>query len=193
MPCLYYSPKANQATKQVLPLDDADLAAHLLRMCPAKWQTQYDLTENTTPVSTRALLLVLENIENNAELEAKPTNANKAKGPEGKRKMESIDSRIPKKPKKVTWSEKHCVLCKKHGGPHKSHNTRDCRRYNKDGTPIKKNGGAGKPHFKERKEEGANFAQIIKAEVKKALRKTAQKQKKRRKYDSGSDDDSDSS
>eukprot|EP00804_Cyclotella_cryptica_P018736 CCRYP_007218-RA/>CCRYP_007218-RA protein AED:0.43 eAED:0.44 QI:0/0/0/1/0/0.5/2/0/225 len=54
LPCLYYSPKANQATKKVLPLDDADLATHLLRMCPAKWQTQYDLTENTTPVSTRA-------------------------------------------------------------------------------------------------------------------------------------------
>eukprot|EP00804_Cyclotella_cryptica_P007669 CCRYP_015243-RA/>CCRYP_015243-RA protein AED:0.40 eAED:1.00 QI:0/0/0/1/1/1/3/0/351 len=49
LPCLYYSPKANQATKKVLPLDDADLATHLLRMCPAKWQTQYDLTENTTP------------------------------------------------------------------------------------------------------------------------------------------------
>eukprot|EP00804_Cyclotella_cryptica_P011365 CCRYP_016035-RA/>CCRYP_016035-RA protein AED:0.37 eAED:0.38 QI:0/-1/0/1/-1/1/1/0/139 len=68
LPCLYYSPKANQATEKVLPLDDADLATHLLRMCPAKWQTQYDLTENTTPVSTRALLLVLESIENNAEL-----------------------------------------------------------------------------------------------------------------------------
>jgi hypothetical protein len=25
LPCLYYSPNANQATKQVLPLDDADL------------------------------------------------------------------------------------------------------------------------------------------------------------------------
>eukprot|EP00804_Cyclotella_cryptica_P007310 CCRYP_002540-RA/>CCRYP_002540-RA protein AED:0.40 eAED:0.74 QI:0/0/0/1/1/1/3/0/281 len=72
LPCLYYSPKANQATKKVLPLDDADLATHLLRMCPAKWQTQYDLTENTTPVSTRALLLVLENIENNAELDRSP-------------------------------------------------------------------------------------------------------------------------
>eukprot|EP00804_Cyclotella_cryptica_P003882 CCRYP_015754-RA/>CCRYP_015754-RA protein AED:0.44 eAED:1.00 QI:0/0/0/1/1/1/2/0/223 len=69
LPCLYYSPKANQATKKELPLDDANLATHLLRMCPAKWQTQYDLTENTTPVSTRALLLVLENIENNAELD----------------------------------------------------------------------------------------------------------------------------
>jgi hypothetical protein len=30
LPCLYYSPSANQATKQVLPLDDANLAMHLL-------------------------------------------------------------------------------------------------------------------------------------------------------------------
>eukprot|EP00804_Cyclotella_cryptica_P027463 CCRYP_008876-RA/>CCRYP_008876-RA protein AED:0.43 eAED:0.77 QI:0/0/0/1/1/1/2/0/226 len=104
------------ATKKVLPLDDADLATHLLRMCPAKWQTQYDLTENTTPVSTRALLLVLENIENNAELDNKPASMTKAKGLILKRKMESMDSRIPKKPKKVGWTEKHCVLCKKHGG-----------------------------------------------------------------------------
>jgi hypothetical protein len=38
--CLYYSPSANQATKQVLTLDDANLVMHLLCMCPAKWQTQ---------------------------------------------------------------------------------------------------------------------------------------------------------
>eukprot|EP00804_Cyclotella_cryptica_P008271 CCRYP_020401-RA/>CCRYP_020401-RA protein AED:0.42 eAED:1.00 QI:0/0/0/1/1/1/2/0/278 len=193
LPCLYYSPKANQATKKVLPLDDADLATHLLRMCPAKWQTQYDLTENTTPVSTRALLLVLENIENNAELDNKPANTTKAKGADTKQKMESMDSRIPKKPKKVGWTEKHCVLCKKHGGPHKSHNTRDCRRYNKDGTPIKKNGGAGKPSSKERKPEGANFAQIVRAELKKALRKKSSKRRKRRANDSESDSDSDDS
>eukprot|EP00804_Cyclotella_cryptica_P008124 CCRYP_004607-RA/>CCRYP_004607-RA protein AED:0.43 eAED:0.97 QI:0/0/0/1/0/0/3/0/532 len=193
LPCLYYSPKANQATKKVLPLDDADLATHLLRMCPAKWQTQYDLTKNTTPVSTRALLLVLENIENNAELDAKPSSTNKANGADHKRKMESIDSRIPKKPKKVGWTDNHCVLCKKHGGPHKSHNTRDCRRYNKDGTPTKKNGGAGKPHSKERKPEGANFTQIVWAELKNALRKKSSKRKKRRANDSESHSDSDKS
>ena len=59
LPCLHYSPKANQATKKVLPLDDADLATHLLRMCPAKWQTQYDLTKNATPVSTMLQITVL--------------------------------------------------------------------------------------------------------------------------------------
>ena len=68
LPCLYYSPSANQATKQVLPLDDANLTTNLLRMCPTKWQTQYDLTEKTTPVNTRALLLILEKIENNADV-----------------------------------------------------------------------------------------------------------------------------
>eukprot|EP00804_Cyclotella_cryptica_P007806 CCRYP_001402-RA/>CCRYP_001402-RA protein AED:0.46 eAED:0.46 QI:0/-1/0/1/-1/1/1/0/120 len=117
----------------------------------------------------------------------------KAKGADQKRKMESMDSRIPKKPKKVGWTEKHYVLCKKHGGLHKSHNTHDCRRYNKDGTPIKKHGGAGKPHSKDRKPEGANFAQIVRAELKKALRKKSSKGTKRRASDSESDSDSDDS
>eukprot|EP00804_Cyclotella_cryptica_P028868 CCRYP_008447-RA/>CCRYP_008447-RA protein AED:0.41 eAED:0.75 QI:0/0/0/1/1/1/2/0/300 len=109
LPCLYYSPKANQATKKVLPLDDADLATHLLRMCPAKWQTQYDLTENTTPVSTRALLLVLENIENNAELDNKPASTTKAKGADTERKMESMDSASPRSPRR--WAGPKSTVC----------------------------------------------------------------------------------
>ena len=72
LPCLYYSPSANKATKQVLPLDNADLAIHLLCMCPAKWQTKFDLMEKTTTVNTRAPLLIFEKIENNTEVEAKP-------------------------------------------------------------------------------------------------------------------------
>ena len=106
LPCLFYSPSTNHATKQVLPLDDADLTTHLLCMCPAKWQTQYDLTEKMTPVNTSALLLILEKIENNTEVEAKPPSMIKAKGTEGKCKMESFDSRIPKKSKQVGFSDK---------------------------------------------------------------------------------------
>ena len=86
----------NQATKQVLSLDDADLAMHLLRICPAKWQAQYDVTEKMTPVNTRALLLILEKIENDADVEAEPPSMIKSKRAEGECKMESIDSRIPK-------------------------------------------------------------------------------------------------
>ena len=91
----------NQATKQVLPVDNADLAMHFLRMCPTKWQTQYDLTEETTPVNTRVLLLILEMIENNSEVESKPPSMTKTNGAEGKRRMESIDSCIPKKSEQV--------------------------------------------------------------------------------------------
>jgi len=107
---------------------------------------QYDLTENTTPIGTRALLLVLGIIENNTELDTKLPSVTKMKGSDGKCKMESMDSRILKKPKKVGWTNKHCVLCKKHGGPHKSHNMCDCCCFTKDGTHINKNGGAGKPN-----------------------------------------------
>jgi hypothetical protein len=74
MPVL--QPKQESVHEQVLPIDDVDLAAHLLHKCPAKWQTQYDLTEKTTPVNTRALLLILEKIKNNAEVETKPPSVN---------------------------------------------------------------------------------------------------------------------
>jgi hypothetical protein len=70
-PCLYYSSNASRVTKMVKPFDDADLMTHLLHMCPAKWQSQYDLMEKTTLVSIRALLPILKKIENNAELDAK--------------------------------------------------------------------------------------------------------------------------
>ena len=110
-------------------------------MCPAKWQTQYDLMEKLTPVNSRALLLILEKIKNNGEVETKPSSMIKLKGVEGKHKMESIDSRISKNSKQAGFSNKHCALCKKHGGPHKLHNIHDCLKYNPDGTPIKRNGG----------------------------------------------------
>jgi len=131
--------------------------------------------EKMTPVNTTALLLILEKITNNAEVEAKPPSVIKPKGAEGKCKMESIDSCIPKKSNQVGLSDKQCALCKKHGGLYKSHNTRDCRKFNVEGTPIKRNGGAGsaqrnghadKHRSNQREQEGENFAQIICNEVK---------------------------
>ena len=99
--------------------------------------------EKTSPVNTGALLLILEKIKNNADLEAKPPSVIKSKGAECKCKIQSIYSRIPKKSKQVGFGDKQCTLCKKHGGSYKSHNTCDCRKFNPDGTPIKRNGGAG--------------------------------------------------
>ena len=66
-------------------------------------------------VSTRALLLDLENNQNNTELDYKSQNLNRLKG-NAKCKMESNNYQIPKKPKNVGWTNKRCILCKKHGG-----------------------------------------------------------------------------
>ena len=80
------------------------------------------MTENTTPVSTQALLLVPKNIESNAELDYKAQNPNKLN-----------HSWIPKKPKTAGGTDKHCTQCKKHGGPFKDHNTFNLN-FNNDGT-----------------------------------------------------------
>jgi hypothetical protein len=101
------------------------------------------LNGDTTQVNTRALLLILENIKNNAELETKLPSAIKPIGAEGEHKMESINSRIHKKSKQVGVSDKQCALCKKYGRQYKSHITHDFRKFNPNGTLIKRNGGAG--------------------------------------------------
>jgi hypothetical protein len=155
--------------------------------------------ERTTRVNTRALLLILEKIKHNAEAETKSPSMIKPKGARGKHKMESIDSRIPKTFKQVVFSDKHCALCKKHGGPHKLHNTHDYCKYNPGGTPIKRNGGTGsvqrnghadKNHSNQRECEGANYVQIICKEVKKSFREHSQKLKKRHANNSESDSNS---
>ena len=154
-------------------------------MCPAKWQRQYDLTENSTPVSTRALLLVLENIKSNMELN-EPPSKDKAKGADSKRKIEMSNSWVPKKAKKG-WTKKHCIHCKKHGDAHTTHNTRECGCYNRDGTPKKAGGISGK--------EGMNFAQVIHAECKKAVCTALKKSNQGKRHCShheNSDSDSDS-
>jgi hypothetical protein len=83
--------------------------------------------------------------------------------------------------------EKHCNLCKKHGGAYTTHNARDCRRFEKDGKEksnfhtAKKGGKKGNPI-------NHNFAQLTKKieKLEKALKKSGKKGKKRRYKDSDS-------
>ena len=97
-------------------MDDVELATHVFHMFLAKWQTQYDLIENITPISTRALLLALENIENNTGGEYKAQSPTKMKGADGKCKLELIKSCIPKKPKKVGWTKNIASCARITGG-----------------------------------------------------------------------------
>ena len=123
--------------------------------------------------------MVLEIIKNNLKLDVKPSSICKVKGPEGKYKVESMDSRIPPKPNKVTRSGVHCILCKQNGGPHKSQNVCDCCHFIKDdSTLIKKNGCTGKPHSKDSSQDGANFAQMVRKELKETIQRNTQKYKR---------------
>ncbi len=65
LPCWYYSPsmKANMIPMNV-PFVEADLASHVLRMCPYTWQDQYNLHEKRgAPTNMRSLIQSLEAIE----------------------------------------------------------------------------------------------------------------------------------
>ncbi len=46
MPWFYYSTNANASTKpENIPFTEAELGAHVLRMCPLPWQDQYNMNE----------------------------------------------------------------------------------------------------------------------------------------------------
>ncbi len=65
MPCFYYSPSENASTKpENVPFMEAELGAHVLRMCPLQWQDQYNMNEKgMTPMDICSLLTSLEAIE----------------------------------------------------------------------------------------------------------------------------------
>jgi hypothetical protein len=65
MPCFYYSPHANASTKpENVLFTEAELGAHVLRMCPLQWQDQYNMNKKgMTLMDMRLLLMSLEAIE----------------------------------------------------------------------------------------------------------------------------------
>jgi hypothetical protein len=124
--CFYYSPHANASTKpENVPFTEAELRAHVLRMCPLMWQDQYNLNKKGMMLMGMSLLLTsLKAIErvctyekgylDNFEKSGKSSN----KGEKGKKRLGTNSTgRVPKK---VCFErfEKHCKLCKKHGGAH---------------------------------------------------------------------------
>ena len=168
LPGLVDSPKALPSTKRIKAYDEAELAQALLRMCPSKWQDQFNLTQGIIPQSLRNTIETLENIEqyqDSSKPPGKPSGDGK-KGSDGKRKVSFQDEKVPRKKSRTG---KYCDLCKKHGGAHMSHNTADCKKYGKDGSlkkGFKKPEGQGNP-------KGNQFATILKeglAEVTKLLK-----------------------
>ncbi len=166
LPWTYDSPRMTTATKPVQSFDEAELVNLLLRMCSESWQDQSNLTEDSLPQSIRKLLGVLENVKkvvvsSNANKKATKESTEKITGKGKQKGTNSNKFCIPKKAK----VEKSCALCQKHGGVHTTHNTGECRKYEKDG--ILKNGfckkvTAGQKHHGNGKKDHSNsFAQFM--------------------------------
>ncbi len=93
------------------------------------------------------------------------------------RRSRDRGGRSERVPKKVR-SEKFCQRCKTHGGPHLTHNTSDCHKYDKDGKPLGtapgKSSDAGKP----RKKFGGDKQLAYMTAMFESIQKGLKKQKK---------------
>jgi hypothetical protein len=106
------------------------------------------------------------------------------KGEKGNKQPDTESTaKVPMK----TCTKKHCNLCKKHGGAHTMHITRDCGKYEKDGKE--------KSNFRTSKKSGykpiparQNFSQLSKKldKLEKVLKKSSKKSKKCRYEDNDS-------
>ncbi len=178
IPCFYSSPNANASTKpENTPFTEAELGAHVLHMCPIQWQDQYNMNEKgMTPMDICLLLTLLEAIKHVCTYEKGKSDSyeksekSSNKGEKGKKHPGTIF--LARVPKKIRF-EKHCNLCKKHRGAHTTHNTRDCRRFEKKGKE--------KSNFRTTKKGGhkgnsinQNFAQLTNKieKLEKALKKS---------------------
>eukprot|EP00804_Cyclotella_cryptica_P010182 CCRYP_013808-RA/>CCRYP_013808-RA protein AED:0.11 eAED:0.65 QI:0/0/0/1/1/1/2/0/398 len=165
-----------------------------------RWQDQYHLLEKCYPEGVKPLLLILERIAvahpvDERQSSSKPA---KAQGAEQPSKKFALGARIPKKPKQArteyTHVDKNCELRKKHGGAHTTHNTAECRRYNKDKTPTRGTFGQAARKSREDSRPKKSYVQVLARmeKLEKSLKKANKKGKKRRRREE-SDSDSDSS
>jgi hypothetical protein len=143
-----------------------------------------------TPMNMRLLLTLLEAIKRVCTYEKgksdsyKKSEKSSNKGEKGKKHPgTNFPARVPKK----VCFEKHCNLCKKHGGAYTMHNTRDCCRFEKDGKK-KSNFCASKKGGYKSNPINQNFAQLTNKikKLEKALKKSGKKGQKRCYEDSDS-------
>jgi hypothetical protein len=143
LPTVFNSSMAVEGTKKGNMLfDEANLVGIVLNSVPVSWMNQYNMMHSTLPKTTRTLLQDLESIKHimdkrhEAGLKAKAKEASASAIAKGTSKKPSAsgnpDERVLKKGK----HNKFCQHCKAKGGPHLTHNTKECCRCNGMGNPV---------------------------------------------------------
>jgi hypothetical protein len=141
LPTIKKSPMAVASTELGnVPFTKATHASIILSHLPVAWRNQYDLTHKTVPESPRAMLLDLENIK---KMQVETYNE-KAKASKAKAASVTAELRVPKKrangggadkgASKKGRTAKYCKWCKAVNGSFTTHDTAECRRFEKDGS-----------------------------------------------------------
>jgi hypothetical protein len=170
-------------------LDEPELAQLLLRLAPQSQQDQYKLVKGIIPVNLRLTLdtlVTLEKMDIHVPMKAKAKSAEKGNGNRKRKGTQEGDQTTKKKSR----SSKHCELCEKHGGAKNTHNTVDCKRYEKYGTQKKafqpRKGTPSKTTDRKSYKTVKRELKEAKSELK-TMKKTSRKSKKRN-HDDSSDD-----
>jgi hypothetical protein len=190
LPCWYYSRSYTAGMMPAnVPFSEAELASHVLRMCLHQWQDQYNLQEmGMTPMVMHSLQASLKAIEHVCT----PEKSHAPSSEKASHKNEAGDKRpsngATKQAHKKVHFKKSCKLCKKHGGAHTTQATKDCFKYEKEGT-AKSNFCAAKKAGKKPNPAKQSFAQLSKKldKLEKTLKKASHKSKKCRRDNSNSD------
>ena len=207
LPTIKNSPHAVASTELGnVPFNETTLASIVLSHLPVAWRTQYALIRVLVPESPRASLVDFENIEKLlAEKANEAARANKAKVATA---LNRANEHVPRKGKrehgggpskgapKKGRTAKYCKWCKAVDGPFTTHNTDECRRFNKDGSQKvfnKPSDSAKKPWKKPGNGNSDQISHLTEEmdKLKKKLKKSQKRGKKRSRDSSDSDSDSD--
>jgi hypothetical protein len=195
LPTVFNLLMAIAGTKKMNVLfDEADLARIVLNSVPSSWVNQYNMTHSTLHKNPRTLLKDLEAItqvmdeKHSASLKAKAKEASAAstatKGSSKKCSASgsSSEMQVPKKAR----PSKFCQHCKAKDGPHLTHNTKECHRYNGNGNTVSlfqtKPTNAKKPAKKEGDQQMAYLMATVESLVKKGLKKAMKGKKRKRNH-----------
>jgi hypothetical protein len=207
LPRIKNSPMAVASTEYGnVPFNESTLASIILSHQPVAWRNQYNLTHTIVPESPRAILLDLENLEKVfAERSNEAARANKAKVAAA---AKSAGDHVPRKGKrehgggpskgnpKKGRTDKFCKWCKAVDGPFTTHNTNECRRFNKDGSQkvsVSKSFDSAKKPWKKPGSGNSDQISDLTEEMTKLKKKLKKSKKHKKRARDSSDSDSDSS
>jgi hypothetical protein len=144
LPTVYDSSMAIEGTKKSnVPFDETGLAGIILNSVPVTWVNQYNMTQSMLLLSPHVSFYHTLRLSSNMNekhqviLKAKAKEVTSAStSTKGSSKKHSASGNPNEQVPKKIRPAKFCQHCKSKGGPHLTHNTNECRKYNKENNPV---------------------------------------------------------